>query len=71
MAPLAKPLFLVRNVLKARYIGDMFDAIPRARRKKLASNVQGYFAVQECLVEGVISAFCRKFWGDESGGGRH
>jgi hypothetical protein len=67
---LANPLFLLRNGPKARYIVDLLDTIPRARCKKLARDMQGCFAVHECLVEAVISVFCRKFWGDESGEGR-
>jgi hypothetical protein len=47
-------------------VWDLLDTIPRARCKKLARDMQGYFAVQECLVEAVISTFYRELWGDKS-----
>jgi len=46
---------------------DLFDAIPGAISKKLARDMRGYFAVQECVVEAVVSTFYGELRGNESG----
>ena len=52
--------------VKLDLMRDMFDAIPGAMCKRLARDMKGCFAVQECFVEAVVSMFYRELRGDES-----
>ena len=60
------PSYWLEMDVKLDLMRDLLDTIPRAICKKLARDMKGCFAVQECCVEAVVSTFYMELWGDES-----